>query len=62
VERALAKLIRRVRDVLGDLGPGGYLLPSGAVKTNYLESACNEAAALIASRQSTSGNQDGGKP
>ena len=48
VTGAAAELIRRVRDVLDELGPGGYLLPAGAVKTNYLEAACNQMSALLA--------------
>lgn len=43
---AAAELARRVEDVLSTLGPGGYLLPAGAAKTNTLEAALNEFRAL----------------
>lgn len=45
---ALRLLLDRVDKVLGQLGPGGYLLPAGAGLTNSLESAANEARNVLA--------------
>ncbi len=36
------ELARRVDDILGQLGPGGYLVPAGAVKTNSLKMALKD--------------------
>ena len=38
-------LLSRIDPILDELGPGGYLLPAGAVLTNNLEAARNEARA-----------------
>jgi hypothetical protein len=46
---ALRLLVQRVEAILGELGPGGYLVPAGAVKTNALEAALNEARAALSS-------------
>ena len=63
VKAGAEELVRRVRAVLSDLGPGGYLLPAGAGKTNALEAACNEVQALLSAlEQQPAASQEGRVP